>query len=110
MGLIFLYIMKLNFGLLVSIPRICEVFDCYYSLRCQDQNKLAICTYVRILEKLLVPRVSDKAGFYTLVLKCILIQAEGVLCIDCVHMQINLFLHDNNSHGDAGFTHLCVFS
>lgn len=59
------YVMKLNFELMVSVSRICDVFSCY-SLRCQDQNNLAVCTYISIWENFLVPCMSDKAGFYSL--------------------------------------------
>lgn len=81
------YVMKLNSGLLVSVTRICDVFSCYYSFRCQDQNKLAVCTYVRIWDNFLVPCMSDKAGFYSLEEDILEYQAEGMVCINCLHLQ-----------------------
>lgn len=49
-----LYVRKLHLGLLVSVSGTGEVFNWYYSLRCQDQNKLAVSTDVRVWEKLFV--------------------------------------------------------
>lgn len=48
---------------MVAVTGMCEVFSCSYRLRSEHQTKLAVCTCFRILEKLLVPYRSDKAGF-----------------------------------------------
>lgn len=60
---------------------------------------------------MLVPYVSDKAGFDRLVLKYIQLQAECVLCIDSVCMQV-IFLSVTVTWGlgTGCFTRLSVFS
>lgn len=106
-----LYITKFHFGLMVAVTGMCEVFSCFYGLRSKHQTKLAVCTCFRILEKMLVPYVSDKAGFDRLALKCILLQAEYVLCIDSVCIQV-IFLSVTVTWGlvTGCFTRLSVFS
>lgn len=60
---------------------------------------------------MLVPYVPDKAGFDRLVLKCILLQAECVLCIDSACMQV-IFLSVTVTWGlgTGCFTRLSFFS
>lgn len=77
-GSALLYIRKLHPGLLVSVSKTGEVFNWYYSLRCQGQNKLAVSTDVRMQEKVFVLWVTDRAGFCGLVLKGSLFQADGM--------------------------------